>query len=206
MKKSLLISLIVLLSFCGRAEAGGRKPGPQFRCGVEWGYTSTVFESHHYNFLSAEGARVDVNEHSLIYNSNGQFLPYAGVAMGRWEADLTCGYIGVIQDRRVFPVSLRGTYFHNGCTHDGVKLFADGGVCLGRSLNDQRILMGKCGGGYRLMITERSAMDFMLSVHCVYDHPMDVYVAEYRYSVPDSDLLGSNRHYAGINFSISLNF
>ena len=197
----MLAVVVAVLLMSGSAHAFG------FRYGIEWGYTGTFYETHHYNYLSDVGARVDVNSQGPVYYSNGDILGYAGLIMGRHiEADVVCGWAGVVQGRRVVPVMARGTYFFNGTCQDGLKVYVDGGLCLARTSGSQLCPIARAGCGYRLMLTERTALDFSAALQGISDHPDDVYVTEYHYSVPPESLRRSDRRYAGLTLSLALSF
>ena len=116
------------------------------------------------------------------------------------------GWAGVVQGRRVMPLMARGTYFINGCCSDGVKLFADGGICIADTFGSTLTPIARLGCGYRLMLTGRTALDISAALQGVSDHPSDVYAAEYRYTVPVESLRRSDRLYAGLTFSLALSF
>lgn len=199
------VTYFILLFLTANAAAGER--AGRIRYGIEWGYTGTVYESHDYAYLSDAGAMVAAAGHSLIFNSNGCFMAFAGYEfMGKTETDLVSGYVGVIQGRRVVPLMVRETYFFNGCRNDGIKVFAEGGACLSGTFRDKPSWMGRAGAGYRVMLGDIPAMDLFISAHFVQDHPASVYASEYSYSVPKSDLRSSLSQYAGISIGLALNF
>lgn len=205
-RRTILILLFLVLAANASAREIGWCPN-RLRCGIEWGYTATVFEGHVFGYVSDMGARVESEGSSLIYNSNGHFICYAGMEMGkRFETDLVSGYIGIVQGRRVMPLTLRETFFFKGCRKDGFKIFADGGLCFTGSFRHQQNWIAKTGVGYRMMLGDKPAMDFSLSVHGAYDHPSSVYISEYSYPVPIQDLRKSDRQSVGIDLSIALSF
>jgi len=202
-----VISLFVLtLAISASAKGPGWSPS-RLRCGIEWGYTSTLYEKHYIGYVSDVGSRVESSGESLIYNSNGHFISYIGVEMGkRFETDITSGYIGIVQGRRVIPLTLRETFYFNGCRKDGFKIFADGGLCFIGTFQHQQNWIAKAGVGYRMMLGDKPAMDFSLSVHGANDHPKSVYVSENSYPVPVQDLRKSDRQYLGVDISVAVSF
>lgn len=205
MKLIRVIPCVILLFLTAGAAAGERSG--HVRYGIEWGYTGSLYESHDYAYMSDAGAMVTSKGHSLIFNSNGCFLAFLGYeCLKKTETDLVAGYAGVIQGRRVVPLMVRETFFFNGCRNDGIKMFAEGGVCLAGTFMEKLTWMGRAGAGYRVMLGDIPALDFFLSAHLVHDHPAAVYATEYSYSVPAGDLRSSLRQYAGISIGLSLNF
>lgn len=202
-----MILLLLLTMTCNAAAREHGWSPSHIRCGLEWGYTSSVFEGHRFGYVTDAGARVESADQSLIYNSNGHFISYVGIETGRkLETALTTGYIGIVQGRRVVPLTVRETFFLNGSRQDGFKLFADGGLCFTGTFRHQQNWIVKTGAGYRLMLGEKPAVDFSLSVHGAFDHPKSVYIHENSYTVPIQDLKRSDRQYIGINISMALSF
>lgn len=200
------LALVTMLPLTAGA-ASGRGFAQNIRYGIEWGYTGTIYENHRYVYLTDEGARVESDDHSAIYNSNGCFFAYAGIeSWDRIQTDLVSGYMGVVQGRRVVPLMLRETVYLNGCRNDGFKLFAEGGLCLTKTFKDQKSWIGRGGLGYRVMLGDKPAMDFFLTAHFVHDHPNSIYISEHSYIVPVHNIRMSDRDYAGISVGMALSF
>lgn len=201
----LAMCLVLALSVSARDRDGWCSS--HVRLGIEWGYTATVYEQHCYDYISDAGSMVQSEGHGPRYNSNGCFLSYVGIeTWKKAETDLVTGYIGIVQGRRVVPVMLRETIYFNGCRSDGFKLFAEGGVALAPTFQNKQVFMARAGAGYRLMLGDKPAMDFFMSVHGAHDHPRSVYVTEHSYSVPMDDLRSSHRDCLGISVGMALSF
>ena len=213
MKRRLAALILAVLTLSHQAGAvspadrtGENWFAGHFRCGVEWGYTYTFYESHHFNYLSDAGSRMDVDSRGFIFNSNGYAMLYAGLTTGRkLETDLFSGYAGLVQNRRGLTLGLRESFYFKGVCSDGFKLTGEVGTALCPYFTVPAHT-ARLGLGYRLMLTGRSSLDILLSIQGVDDHPSEVYVSEYRYIIPSEDLRRSDRKYLGTSFSLSLNF
>ncbi len=185
-----------------REQSSGEKVN-RLVFGAEWGYTSSLFNIYHNNYLSPEGMRVDDKGVDFDYSSNGHILAGLSYAFARkYEAGLYLGFIGVAQDRRTVPLSLRGTYYFDSYLTDGWLAFLDGGPAFG---NDRKVtLTGKLGGGYRLKLSAHFCLDFLLSFHICSDHPKLFYSDDSQ--ITGDNLRRSDSTYGGLNFSLALRF
>ena len=175
----------------------------RFVYGVEWGYTSSLFNIYHNNYLSQEGIRVDERGFDFDYSSNGHVLAGVSYAFARrYEAGAYLGFIGVAQDRRLFPVSLRATYYFDSYLSDGFFSYLDGGVAFGE--NQDATLIGKLGGGYRMKLSGHFCLDFLLSFHICSDHPK-IFGSDDQ-QITGDDLRRNDATYGGLNFTLALRF
>ena len=207
MRRTLLILLLSCL--CGPLSAAGDGwAARHLEYGVEWGYTATFLYSYHFNYLSESvGARIDSRDALFSYKSNGHVQAFAGIRFARrFSVDAVIGWAGVYEERRVYPVTLRGTCFFPGYDRDGWKVFAEGGLCSCASLADKPVAIAKAGFGRRLMLGTRSALDLSLSLQGVSDHPIGVYDPMRGVSVPNDNLRRSDCDYLSLNFSLALCF
>lgn len=206
MKGKWLISLALLLTV-DMSAADFRDLYSHLNYGIEWGYTSTLLNSYHYNYVSSHGARVNSAHDYWTYKSNGHLLAFLGVKFAKkCSADVYYGWMGAYEDRRMNPLTLRGTYYINGYGSNGLKLFAEGGAGLARTFFKQKSYVYKAGLGERIMLGPGYAMDLSVSAQRVNDHPTDVYDVWNGVSVPDGNLRKSICKYLGVNFSITLAF
>ncbi len=208
----LIIALATALTLTG-LPASALPPAPEqsfgggkvnrFVFGTEWGYTSSLFHIYHNNYLSPEGMRVEEKGANLDYSSNGHILAGISYAFARkYEAGLYLGFIGVAQDRRMVPLSLRGTYYFDSYLSDGWLVYLDGGPAFG---GEHKItLTGKLGGGYRLKLSRHFCLDFLLSFHICSDHPKLFYSDDSQ--ITGDNLRRSDSTYGGLNFSLALRF
>ena len=171
--------------------------------GVEWGYTSSLFNIYHNNYLSPEGIRVDDKGFEFDYSSNGHILAGVSYAFARrYEAGLYLGFIGVAQDRRLAPVSFRATYYFDSYLSDGLFCYLDAGPAFGE--NQNVTLIEKIGGGYRVKLSDHFCLDFMLSFHICSDHPKIFDTDDQQ--ITGDDLRRNDATYGGLNFSLALRF
>ena len=175
----------------------------RFVFGAEWGYTASIFNIYHNNYLSPEGIRVDDKGFDFDYSSNGHVLAGVSYAFARkYEAGVYLGFIGVAQDRRLVPLSLRATYYFDSYLKDGLFCYLDGGPAFGE--NQNVTLIGKLGGGYRMKLSDHFCLDFILSFHLCSDHPKLFYNDDQQ--ITGDDLRRNDATYGGLNFSLALRF
>ena len=207
MKRICLIFLSLLLSAALSAAEKGSWYG-HWDYGVEWGYTANLAEIYHYNYTSPSlGARIDTRDRRLTYKSNGLLMAFAGVKFAHhYAVDAMAGWAGLFEGRRMFPVTLRSSYFFNAYDRDGWKAFLEGGCCLGQSFAGKAVGIAKAGTGYRVMLDRHFALDLSLSLQGVLDHPVDVYDRNRGEAVPDRNLRRSDCGYVGLNFTVALSF
>ena len=175
----------------------------RFVFGAEWGYTSSLFNIYHNNYLSPEGIRVDEKGVNFDYYSNGHVLAGVGYAFARkYEVGAYLGFIGVAQERRLVPLSLRATYYFDSYLSDGLFCYLDGGPAFGE--NQNVTLIGKLGGGYRMKLSDHFCLDFILSFHLCSDHPKLFYNDDQQ--ITGEDLRRNDATYGGLNFTLALRF
>lgn len=200
---------LAALALCCRVQpALSAVPLERLRGGVEWGYTQNCWHWYHYNYLTDAMARVNSEDSEFELHPGGHIYAYLGYQIGRrWELDLISGWAGVWEGRRVVPVDLRVTRFFSGLDSNGLKAFIEAGEVISHNDASSELPSNiiKLGGGYRIMITSRSSVDFAISVHRCLDHPAGVTDPQYNYSVSAGHLRRSDTAYMGINFSISVN-
>lgn len=189
----------------GRAEGHGAL---HFEYGCEWGYTANLFYYYHIHYISRDtGARVDTQESKMVYRSLGDVMLYAGAEIGeKWNIDLNCGYAGIFDNRRVVPLTVRGTFFPKGRGHLKTKLFLEGGTAFARSYDGGMPAIVKLGVGKRIELARRVSLDFNAAVQLCHDRPTSVFDEVHHVQVEQAQLRQSNAMYAGINLSMALNF
>ncbi|MBR1576204.1 MAG: hypothetical protein IJ654_07135 [Bacteroidales bacterium] len=207
MKRYCVLCLLLFLSAGLHASGRGDWYG-HWDYGIEWGYTASFAEIYHYNYtLPSLGARIDSRDSRLSYKSNGLLTAYTGVKFARHYAlDALAGWAGVYEGRRMFPVTMRGSYFFDAYDKDGWKTFLEGGCCLGKSFAGKAVGIVKAGTGYRLMLDRYFALDLSLSLQGILDHPVNIYDRSREEFVPDGNLRRSDCGYIGINFTLALDF
>lgn len=207
MRKFLTITIILILSqFLGHAEETGGKGSLHFRYGIEWGYSVSVINSYHYNYIHpVEGYRVDKKATDFYAYSNAYADLNAGVEfLKHFGTSLHAGFAGVKQARRMVPVSLRESYFFKNYGSDGVMAFLEEGVGFHKS-EEELSYLAKAGAGYRISLSTRGCMDILISVEACTDHP-SVYDNDIKAHVPSEYMRESDAVYGIMSFSIMLSF
>ncbi len=148
--------------------------------GLEWGYVATIQAGHYYNFFAPEGYRVEDRDNSFGYISNADMYVHFGWNLStRWNLSMYVGYEGIADIHKAIPVSIRMTgFFNENPTRDRWFSFIDIGSGISLKKSPQEILTGKAGGGYRLVLSPGSALDFILSARVIYTHPQIIYDKE----------------------------
>lgn len=207
MRKTLIfISLLFTsLPLC-HAGNQGQKGSLRFRYGVEWGYTISISNSYHYDYIHPEdGFRVDRKDTDFYAYSNAYANLNTGVEFLRhFGASLHAGFAGIKQERRMVPVSIRESFFFNGYDSDGVLAFIEEGLGIHGS-EDRLSYFAKMGAAYRIALGARESLDLGLSFQAVTDHP-PVYDNDTNDYVPDEYLRMTDALYGSINLSVSIHF
>lgn len=209
MKKFLLISTMILLSLGLSARGRGSQFARKMQFGVEWGYTQTYYKFHHYNIVSAEGYRINEDTDGFFFHPNGSLLANLGYDLtDRLNIAVYSGYLGLADNCRVFPISLRASIFpHNNMYDDGFFSYLEGGVGFRVPTLEKHeaAYFISAGEAYRIKLTPYCNLDFLLSLRLCFDRPM----------IPNPDGNGYvSRHnirrnsarYHALSFSIALNF
>lgn len=177
-----------------------------FKYGVEWGYDATFMDKFHSVYFDPDvGYRIDAEGTKLMLYSNGYASARIGVEfLKHYSMTFLAGYCGVKQGRRIFPFTLRATYFIDSYDISGFMAFCEGGrgVHYGSDVN---IILAKFGAGYRLKMSKRSSLDFMASVQLTKDHP-GIYNPEIPGYIPDFYVRRSDDLFGSFNLSCAISF
>lgn len=200
--------IVILLSLISFGAYAGTRNGQSFRkftFGAEWGFISSFHSGIHHNFFSEEGYRVDINQQSIGYESNGDVYLHCGYNINQeWNLSIYAGFAGVANIGNSIPLSLRMTrLFKEDKRGDRWLCYLDAGsgVCLKQ--NPQMIAAGKIGGGYRMALSRTTKMDFLLGYRMTLSHPDIVFDG---YTVPFEMINRNNAYVSAIALSISLTF
>jgi hypothetical protein len=205
----LLITALTLLAGAAPLRAGNppvREGSARLSCGIEWGYDATVIDVYHYNYLDAtDGFRIDDKAAKPMIYSNGHVMAHLTVEFARrWALGLYAGYAGVQQRTRLFPLTLRSTYFMESFRDDGQFLFLEGGAGL-HETRKSISPSGRLGYGYRAVLSRRSSIDFSASLRVTADHP-PIYDSSIPGYVSDENIRRSDALYGAVLLSVALNF
>ena len=137
--------------------------------GVEWDYVSTVANIYHHNFRAQEGYRRNDKDIMIMYAGNGAILGHIGADFGRhYNLSVYAGYEGITDGFAVFPVSLRNTLlFGKDVRLPRWLCYIDAGYGF-TDMADSVCITGRAGCGYRLPLSERVKLDFLLSYRLSY--------------------------------------
>ncbi len=145
--------------------------------GLEWGYVATFQSGYFHNFFAPEGYRDQHMGNKFGLISNADMYAHIGYDLSpKWNLSLYVGYEGIADIHKAIPVSLRITRSFGQNRHsDRWLAFADAGsgVCLKQE--PQEIFTVKLGGGYRLALSRKTSIDFILAARATYTHPQIIY-------------------------------
>ena len=204
MKKFLLIQILMLIQLSLYAEGKGVSDD-RITFGVEWNYIASLHCGIHHNFYAQEGYRVNLNDSSFGYVSNGEVSLFCGYDFRPdWNISLHAGYAGVYDLSKVVPISVRVTKYYKA-NEKGDRWFGyiDGGsgVCLKK--DPQAIGVGKIGGGYRIALSKDTSLDLIAACRVSFLHPSVIYEG---YEVPSEKINRNNAYVSALSFGISISF
>lgn len=207
MRKSILYILALFLCFSARAEE--KVQASRLRFGVEWGYTQSFYKYHHFNIISTDGYRIDEESKGFFLHPNGILLASIGYDFNdRINMSLYSGYAGLMDNCRVFPLSLRLNIFpHRNMFKDGFFSFAEGGIGFRvPTLEKHSPAAFVCvGEAYRIKLTPYANLDFLLSLRMCMDRPL-IESPEGSGYVQKHNIRSNAARYYALSFSIALNF
>ncbi len=177
--RRIIYILLILASFNINVHAKGKSGNIPSRMtfGLEWGYVATFQAGYFHYFFAPEGYRVEDRGNGFGLISNADMYAHMGYNLNeKWNLSLYIGYEGIADIHKAVPVSLRMTrYFGSDAAKDRWFAFLDlgSGICLKKEPQD--ILTGKIGGGYRLVLSRFTSLDFIVSARSVHTHTQIVY-------------------------------
>lgn len=199
-----IISLIITL-LCVNINAASHNRRI-FTYGAEINSTFTLHTDYLGTFLTPDGL-VNFNKKGGCLHCNGGASVYAGINAAKWlNVSLYAGYGGFTKLTQGFPVSLRTTFSLSGnLSEDGILIFADAGMAWCPDSYTHKAMFGKCGGGYRIMLTRKFSLDFLISATSSNSGPHLVDPLEF-VIIPDEKVYMSKSRDVGIQFTIGFNF
>lgn len=179
---------------------------PEVKYGVEWGYTATFLDAARYDYVDpVDGYRVDESTVDAYLYSNAHVSANIGIYFGNhFCTAIYAGYEGIKQDKRIFPVTVRASYYFKDYRSDGAFCFLEGGT--GIHPNDKFVSnIGRIGAGYRLSLSRKGSLDLLMSLKLTGDRP-EIANIHTGYPVPEHYIRYSNALYGAATLGIALNF
>ena len=174
---------------------------------VEWGYTGTFMHKYHNDYVdSTDGYRIDVRDTDFLLYSNG--LMQAGLffeTTRHYSVAMNVGFAGVFQERRMFPLTLRFSYFFRSLQEDGFFALAEAGKAFVFDGTDMHNNIARLGGGYRISLSTRNNLDFSTFLQLATDHP-DIYNMNLGNKVQKVYVNCSDSYYGALVFTVALSF
>ncbi len=173
---------IICLIFCAFNIVVNAQEKPSYRSsrltyGLEWGYVATIYSNYYYYFLAPEGYRVEDKGSRLKLHNNAEIYAHVGYNFNsRWNLSLYVGYEGLADFHKAVPISLRLTrFFGQEQMEDRWFFYGDvgSGICL--KISPQEIFTGKLGFGYRMALSMKTSLDFIMAARLTYTHPQIFY-------------------------------
>lgn len=197
-----IISLMLSLVF----EVHGKENrSDRITFGAEWGYVGVFYSGYHYNFFAPEGYRVDPRSHEFCYDTNAEVYMHIGYDLSeRLNMAVYMGVSAVADYHLTVPVSLRLTRFYGSAPFkDSWFAFLDLGSGFSIKKEPQEILTGKIGGGYRMALSRKTMLDFLVSLRSVYTRP-DIYY--YGVRIPNENINRNNAYISALSFGMAITF
>ena len=190
--------LIVLLSMhCGLLSAQERKA---LHAGLEWGPGFTVAESHHSNYISSVGYRVDESGSSFCPHFTGHVSAYAGVyAYDGLSISLHAGWAGLQSGRQLVPVFVRTDWYPGG----NIVFFDLGTDAL--TIASSNTLLAGLGAGRRIPVGAGLFLDLRLSAR-ILQGAGTIIDDDSGLPVPEEDIRQNSAGVATLQFGVSLGF
>jgi len=203
-KRALILILLAtsLLSSVCHAEE------PYFKFGLEWGAAATIYR-YYYEYYYDVYETVMNTDSYFLFLGNGHVMGNAGLYFcDKFCASIHCGYMGIHKGRNMVPVLARMTFYPSGFRNNGLFCYGDAGPAFG--VTENKNSNGLCvichaGGGYRITLSRKIFLDFLLSARAAFDKPgiWSVYAGAY---VPPENVRKSVSNMYGLEFSVGLNF
>lgn len=203
-----VIFFLAMLPASG-GNRGTARDFPRFTFGIEGNCTVTFGTYYHYNFISADGYRINARGYDGSAACNGQLLANAGCNLNRnLNLSVYFGFGGIRRKETALPLSLRLTaYFGKDPTAGRCFAFADGGAAIGTDRKTKLSPAGKLGAGYRVSLTRSTKLDFLIACQMIYSHPdVSESIDGMASDVPPERIRRNNILINGITFGIGLNF
>lgn len=136
--------------------------------GIEWAYVTIFNVTYHRNFVSVDGFRENIRNAEWLFYGNGRVDVHLGCNIGNnFNLSVHTGYGGLFDSRQI-PLTLRGTYLFgkNPEKPRWISFLAAG--CSFDTDNGNKGILGKAGAGYRLPLSSRIMLDFIVGLNLSY--------------------------------------
>ena len=173
LKKTGIILSLILMTAVVTSAADKTRAFPRVTFGLEGSYAVTFLTFNHYNYISAEGYRVNSKKYDTGIRGNGQLLLNVGCNVSRnLNLALYTGMTGIYSRGLGTPLTLRATVLF-GQDPDSRRwfTFADGGVIADWAGEPRVSPCGKLGGGYRIRLSRSVKLDFIVAYQMLVAHP-----------------------------------
>lgn len=205
--KRIFIILCLLLSINVNAQEK-KSFGRRLSYSLEWGYSQTFFNNYKYNIISAaEGYRLGES------GSGFQFYPHLRMQVAcnfeinnNFTISLVGGNLGIAQNINLFPLMLRLSIFNKGLYSDGFFSLVESGYGFHspNGFSQDEALLIDLGEGYRIKLSRRCCLDFLLQLSYAYCKPPIANPDGPGYVLPEN-ILSNYSEYFALNFMIRIN-
>ncbi|MBR4822107.1 MAG: hypothetical protein IKZ71_03065 [Bacteroidales bacterium] len=206
MKK--LFTYFCALLICAQSLSAGEKDFfSRFHPGLEWGYTATCFNYHHFNYLDKSiGFRISDKDWESRYNTNAFVYGTLDFDLFRTvSTSILLGFEGIDRGRQIIPLLGRVSYHPEGLDNDGIFIFLDGGIAIKNRENDKYVNQSQLGAGYSMVLSEGSRLCFKVGFRVAYDRP-DVWDPIEEEYVSADNIRCNDAWYCAFKFGVSLSF
>lgn len=177
-------------------------------CSLEWSGAFNSLYHFHHNYVNQEGSRYDLRDYGLKVNFAGEVLVSLGFNVtDNLNLSLYSGYMGLPDQHRVVPLSIRGTwYFGKEPAENRWFAYADAGVGFRASEYLRNLVspVAKAGFGYRIPLGAYANLDFFAGFQFCHFHPDILYPDGS--TVPPANIRRNNENVAGVRLGAALAF
>lgn len=204
--KRLLILTVMLLATTGAWARHFDREAPRLCYGIEWGYSATIHEAHHYNYLCEEGYRLDDVGASFLYSSSATALITFGVnTFNHLTFSIASGFSAIYESRNVIPVMGRIAYYPAGLATDGIFVRIGAGAGFETSEVGREAVLETIGAGYRISLARAVNLDFSFNLNGA-QAPSHIIDPDTGYNVPERNIRRNSAGYYALNLSVALTF
>lgn len=208
MRRAVLAFALSILCITTSA-AGEPKEKSGLHFGIEWGYGQGIFKYRHINIVSQEGYRINEVSRSLWTRPNGILLAKIGYDIHeKVNLSLCAGWAGISDGCQTYPLLLRASFAPKGLYSEGFYSFIDGGIGFRRDARDYSkdiLPIFDAGEAYRIRLTPRLCLDFIISIRAAFDSPL-IPNPEGSGTVQKENIRHNVAEFYSADFSVALTF
>ena len=196
------LPLLVFFFFCA-ISLNAQTSGKSVRAGIEWGGSTLLLRSHHYNYITSDRYRVDDKSSYFAPCLNGYLYAHCGMNVNdNLSTSLYAGFSGLSQKEAMFPIFLRSAWYPNGVDSNGLYYFAD----IGSAICQYSFpILASVGLAHRMAIASWLDLDLLCGVRMLNCTP-SIYDPDTGEEIIGENLRMSTSSYYSLYLGLSLSF